>query len=111
MPKTALVTGGAGFIGSHLTENLLNLGFRVRVIDNFVVGSKQNLSSIQNNPSLEVYQLDIVDLESIAPLFCEVDWVFHLAALADVVPSIEKPMEYHHSNVDGTRVLLTPLLA
>ncbi len=99
---TALVTGGAGFIGSHVTEKLLALGHKVIVLDNFSTGRPENLEHLKDNNDLSVYQLDIADFESINPLFKAVDWVFHFAALADIVPSIQNPLEYHHSNVDGT---------
>lgn len=98
----ALVTGGAGFIGSHLVEHLLNLGHEVQVIDNYSTGRPQNLKHLSGNERLKVDQQDISDFESIKDLFQEVDWVFHLAALADIVPSIENPLGYHKSNVDGT---------
>jgi len=104
--KTCLVTGGAGFIGSHLVEMLLAQGQAVRVVDNFVIGGLHNLAAVRNNPRLTVHQLDIADYEAIRPLFDGVDWVFHLAARADIVPSIEAPMEYHRSNVDGTICVL-----
>jgi UDP-glucose 4-epimerase len=101
-PVHALVTGGAGFIGSHLVERLLNDGHRVRVIDNFTTGRPLNLAHLRDNPRLTVHEADIVDRRRIAPWFEGVDWVFHLAALADIVPSIQQPLAYHHSNVDGT---------
>jgi UDP-glucose 4-epimerase len=101
-PKLVLVTGGAGFIGSHLVERLLADGHTVRVIDNFSTGRPLNLAHLKDNARLTVHEADIADLRTIAPLFAGVDWVFHMAALADIVPSIQKPLAYHHSNVDGT---------
>jgi len=103
---TALVTGGAGFIGSHLVERLLGDGYTVRVIDNFSTGRQLNLAHLTANPRLTVHEADIADLRTIAPVFEGVDWVFHMAALADIVPSIQKPLAYHHSNVDGTASVL-----
>ena len=100
--KKTLVTGGAGFIGSHLVERLLNDGHTVRVLDNCSTGRTSNLEHLKSNPRLEFHQADIVDHEKIAPLFEEIDWVFHMAALADIVPSIQKPADYFRSNVDGT---------
>ena len=97
-----LVTGGCGFIGSHMVDRLLNEGHSVRVIDNLSTGRLKNLEHQKDNPKLSVHIHSITDFESILPLFEDVDQVFHLAALADIVPSIEKPMEYHHSNVNGT---------
>ncbi|MEI6764116.1 MAG: SDR family oxidoreductase [Bacteroidota bacterium] len=98
----AIVTGGCGFIGSHLVDRLLKEGFEVIVIDNLSTGRLLNLEHHKNNPKLSVQVADIVDFDTILPLFKDVDRVFHLAALADIVPSIERPMEYHRSNVDGT---------
>lgn len=98
----SIVTGGAGFIGSHITELLLKKGHQVIVIDNLAGGWLKNLKDMQSNPNLQFFQLDIRNKEAIQPLFQGVDWVFHMAALADIVPSIEKPREYFETNVDGT---------
>jgi UDP-glucose 4-epimerase len=98
----ALVTGGAGFIGSHLVERLLGQGIQVTVIDNYSTGRATNLAHAAGNPNLRVHQVDVDNHAAIAPLFAGIDWVFHLAALADIVPSIQKPAQYHKSNVDGT---------
>ena len=101
-----VVTGGAGFIGSHLVERLLGDGHSVTVIDNMSTGRKSNLAQAAKNPRLEIHELSITSLEQIMPLFVGADWVFHLAALADIVPSIQRPLEYHHANVDGTIAVL-----
>lgn len=98
----SLVTGGCGFIGSHIVDRLLSEGHEVRVIDNFTTGRPQNLSHQKENQSLKIYQKDIREPEGLAELFEGVDYVFHLAALADIVPSIQKPYEYYSSNVMGT---------
>lgn len=98
----SLVTGGCGFIGSHLVDRLLKEGHTVRVIDNFSTGRPENLEHHRNNPNLTIYQLDICVKKDIEPLFKNVDYIFHLAALADIVPSIQKPWEYYSSNVLGT---------
>ena len=100
--KTCLVTGGAGFIGSHLVERLINDGHEVHVIDNFYIGRASNLGGVANSPLLSVHTANVADHDVIKPLFDGVDWVFHLAALADIVPSIEQPFPYHRTNVDGT---------
>jgi len=100
--KKVVVTGGAGFIGSHLVELLLKENHEVTVIDNFSTGRPENLKQLKENPNLNLIFADITDFEKIEPIFQGKDWVFHLAALADIVPSIEKPFEYHKSNVDGT---------
>lgn len=98
----ALITGGAGFIGSHLTELLLVSGHEVVVVDNLRSGRLKNLSTIQDHPNFTFYAIDIRDWEALHPLFQGVDWVFHLAGLADIVPSIENPRDYFSVNVDGT---------
>jgi UDP-glucose 4-epimerase len=98
----ALVTGGAGFIGSHLTELLLFLGHEVIVVDNLYSGRLKNLTSILNHPYFSIVQVDIRDQMALEPLFDNIDWVFHLAGLADIVPSIENPRDYYSVNVDGT---------
>ena len=98
----SLVTGGCGFIGSHITDRLLEEGHEVRVIDNFTTGRKENLEHQKDNVKLSIFQADIRDINSIRPFFESVDYVFHLAALADIVPSIQNPGEYYTSNVLGT---------
>ena len=97
-----LVTGGAGFIGSHLANRLLEDGHEVVVLDNFATGQPENLTQHHGSPHLNLQQIDITDQEAIQPYFHDIEWVFHLAALADIVPSIKQPMDYHHANVDGT---------
>lgn len=100
--KKVLVTGGAGFIGSHLVDRLLKDGHFVIVIDNFSNGRKENLSRHKNNKNLKIVEADAADFEKIKNYFRGIDWVFHIAALADIVPSINEPLKYYRSNVDGT---------
>ena len=102
----SLVTGGSGFIGSHMVDRLLAEGHEVRVVDNYSTGRPANLDHQRGNPHLTVLEADICDREKVAPLFDGVDWVFHFAALADIVPSIQRPEEYFHSNVEGTLSVL-----
>ena len=97
-----LVTGGAGFIGSHLCELLVAQGHEVLALDSLVSGRLQNLKTIAGQPGVRFVQADICDSAAIAPYFEGVDWVFHLAGLADIVPSIEQPGQYFHTNVTGT---------
>ena len=104
--RKTLVTGGAGFIGSHLTERLLYDGHSVRVIDNLASGKLENLDSVKNHPKLDIHVADVANHEGIKPFFEDVDWVFHLAGIADVVPSIQEPLRYHQANVDGTVAVL-----
>lgn len=98
----AIVTGGAGFIGSHLTELLLQRGHQVVVLDNLSTGRLENLAHLKGSAGLSFHQVNAADFKAIRPYFEGVDWVFHLAALADIVPSIQQPLEYHRANVDGT---------
>jgi len=96
----SIITGGAGFIGSHLSEKLISLGHKVVVIDNFAVGKKTNIKNIKGR--IKVFNRDVRNYNSIKNLFKNVDYVFHLAALADIVPSIENPDDYYSTNVQGT---------
>lgn len=101
-----LVTGGGGFIGSHLVDRLLADGCRVRVLDNFGVGRRVNLEHHTGNPNLEVAVGDIADADTVMAACEGVDRIFHLAARADIVPSIQDPQAYFHANVAGTFNLL-----
>ena len=98
----SVVTGGCGFIGSHMVDRLLAEGHTVRVIDNWTTGRPENLEHQRENGNLTVYHKDIRNREEIEPVFQDADYVFHFAALADIVPSIQKPCEYYSSNVLGT---------
>lgn len=98
------MTGAAGFIGSHLCERLVNDGHQVWGIDDFSTGRQTNLSGIKNHPDFHILHRDITRLH---PYDLEdVDVIFHLAAKADIVPSIERPVEYHETNVNGTLRML-----
>ncbi|MFC2071627.1 SDR family oxidoreductase [Chloroflexota bacterium] len=105
-PRRVLVTGGGGFIGSHLVERLLDSGHDVIVLDNFSTGRMENLDHVKDSRRLTVHQVDVSNHGEILSFFEEVDWVFHLAALADIVPSIQQPLRYHRANVDGTIAVL-----
>lgn len=97
-----LVTGGAGFIGSHLVENLIEAEHSVIVLDNFSTGRRQNLAHLSEKPNLKIVTADIAQEKNLGRYFKKIDWVFHLAALADIVPSVVSPLAYHRANVDGT---------
>ena len=97
-----VVTGGAGFIGSHLVDSLLAEGRHVRVVDSFVSGHPRNLDQHKNNPNFELIMGDIADQDLMKKACQNAERVFHLAARADIVPSIVNPQEYFRSNVDGT---------
>ncbi len=102
----AVVTGGAGFIGSHMVDHLIERGCRVRVIDNLRGGRLANLARHRGNPDLAFEEADIRDLEPGAAVFAGAAYVFHFAGIGDIVPSIEQPIEYMDTNVQGTvRVL------
>ncbi|HOX22914.1 MAG TPA: SDR family NAD(P)-dependent oxidoreductase, partial [Elusimicrobiales bacterium] len=97
-----VVTGGAGFIGSHIVEKLLADGADVTVVDNLSTGRIENVEIHKGNAHLKLVQADIADLEAIKPAFAGAERVFHVAALADIVPSIVDPVAYYRSNVLGT---------
>ena len=102
----AIVTGGAGFIGSHMVDCLLERGFNVRVVDNLVGGREANLAHHQGNADLVFEKQDIRELEPDAAIFRDARYVFHFAGIGDIVPSIERPIDYMSTNVQGTvRVL------
>ncbi|MDD2778151.1 MAG: SDR family oxidoreductase [Methanocellales archaeon] len=100
--KKALVTGGAGFIGSHLVDRLLEDGHEVVILDNFSSGRMENLAQSKKSEKLTVVEIDVSSFQDIKDYFKGVTWVFHLAALADIVPSVQNPLKYHRANVDGT---------
>ena len=96
----AIVTGGMGFIGSHLVELLIEKKIKVTVIDNLSTGKTENLQG--SIKKIKFVNADLSNKKKIIKHFKGVDFVFHLAALADIVPSIENPNEYFKANVDGT---------
>ena len=97
----SLVTGGAGFIGSHLVDRLLELGEEVVVIDDFSLGKEENLFGHKGNKKLKIVRKSICD-EDIEKLFADVNIVYHLAALPRVQFSIKNPKETNETNVNGT---------
>ena len=96
----SIVTGGAGFIGSHLVDALLIQGDEVTVLDNFTTGRPENLVHVKDK--VELVETDLSLYGTWTKYFKSVDRVFHLAALADIVPSIENPDTYYQANVTGT---------
>jgi UDP-glucose 4-epimerase len=102
----ALVTGGAGFIGSHTVDVLVERGFGVVVVDNLVTGRRENLARHARNPCVEVAEVDMCELPASSPLFRGVDYVFHYGGLGDIVPSMERPLDYIRANLTGTVTVL-----
>lgn len=98
----AVVTGGAGFIGSHMVDLLVENGFSVRVIDNLIGGREANLSQHSTNQDVVLDQRDIREFMPSDPLFRDARYVFHFAGIGDIVPSIERPTDYMSTNVLGT---------
>mgnify|MGYP003121902764 CR=1 FL=1 len=101
--QKVIVTGGAGFIGSHIVDRLISMGIQVTIIDDFSTGKRENV-----NPAAYCWEQDLstVDIKSLTTYMKDIDVVFHLAALARVQPSIEQPIPYHDVNVSGTHNLL-----
>lgn len=100
-----IVTGGAGFIGSNLVERLVNLKHKVVVIDDLSTGRIANLENVKKKISFKNHDLS-KDIKKLKKFFKNVDWVFHLAGKADIVPSINNPSLYFDTNVKGTLNLL-----
>ncbi len=106
MTERAVVTGGAGFIGSHMVDLLIDRGFHVVVIDNLKTGRVSNLDQHRDNPRCEVHQVDMATLPADTPLLKDASYVFHFGGLGDIVPSIERPLDYTHANITGTLSML-----
>ena len=102
----AVVTGAAGFIGSHMVDLLLDRGYQVRGVDNLSGGHPRNLKHRKTDTNLIFESKDIRELQPEDPLIESADYVFHFAGIGDIVPSIERPVDYLSTNVMGTvRVL------
>ena len=99
-----LVTGGAGFIGSHIAEELATKGFFVRIVDNFLTGKEENISSFLDR--IELVRGDIRDLELCREVVKDVDYVLHQAALPSVPRSVEDPLLTNAINIEGTLNIL-----
>src|SRR5512143_451218 len=101
-----LITGGAGFIGSHLIERLLSLGHDVICIDDLSTGSAENLSAVSDHPNLLFYAETIFNRSLASRLVNEVDVVFHLAAAVGVKRIVDFPVQTIETNVEGTEIVL-----
>ena len=104
--KTVLVTGGAGFIGSHLVDRLISEGYRVRVIDNLSTGRLENLKHLENNPNLEIIKGDLKNYNDALEAVKGVNTVFHYAANPEVRVSTTNPRTHFEENVVATFNLL-----
>jgi UDP-glucose 4-epimerase len=100
--KYAIVTGAAGFIGSHMVDLLLEQGYRVRGIDNLCAGRWANVAHHAGNPHFALDTRDLRALSPRDPAFQDADYVFHFAGIGDIVPSIDRPLDYVSANVMGT---------
>ncbi|HEY96502.1 MAG TPA: SDR family oxidoreductase [Dehalococcoidia bacterium] len=100
--KKAVVTGGAGFIGSHLTEELVRYNYTVTVIDNLSSGKIDNIEPLLSSNKITFIQENITNLSALNRIFSDAGYVFHLAALGSVPQSVEKPGMYHETNINGT---------
>ena len=105
MPR-AVVTGGAGFIGSHMVDLLVARGYSVVVIDNLATGRAENLAQHRREPRVEFHEIDMCTVTADSRLFKGADHVFHFGGIGDIVPSIERPLEYMRANVNGTLAVL-----
>ena len=100
--RRVLITGGAGFIGSHTVDNFLKKGFKVRVIDNLIGGNLKNIEHLKNNSDFQFEKKDILNLGKIKKFIYECEYVVHFAGIGDIVPSIKYPKKYFENNVLGT---------
>ena len=100
--KRVLITGGAGFIGSHTVDNFLKKGFKVRVIDNLIGGNLKNIEHLRNNKNFQFEKQDILNLDKVRKFISECEYVVHFAGIGDIVPSIKYPKKYFENNVLGT---------
>ena len=105
MSFKSIVTGGAGFIGSNLVDRLVKEGHKVIVLDNFISGKKKNLSH-HKKKDVKIINLDISKNKNLEKYFYKVDYVFHLAGLAEIIPSNKDPKKYFTTNVFGTLNIL-----
>jgi UDP-glucose 4-epimerase len=104
--EIAIVTGAAGFIGSHMVDLLIDRGYQVRGIDNLIGGRLDNIVHHKNNAAFAFEHCDVKTLAPGSSIFSDAKWVFHFAGKGDIVPSIEQPTDYMDTNVMGTvRVL------
>ena len=97
----SVITGGAGFIGSNLADHLVKAGHKVTILDNFVSGKRSNLSH-HKKKNVKIIKIDISKTNNLEKYFKNTDYIFHLAGLAEIIPSIKNPKKYFINNVLGT---------
>ena len=100
--KKAVVTGGAGFIGSHLADELAKQGYHVVILDDLSTGKKENIAGLLNHDNVEFVEGSITNLSMLRKLFQRIDYIFHQAAIPSVLRSVENPQAVHEVNITGT---------
>ena len=107
---TILLTGGAGYIGSHICVELANAGYNTVILDNLSNSSEESIHRVEKITGKKVafYKVDLLDAEAVNEVFEKekIDAVIHLAGLKAVGESVKKPLEYYHNNITGTLVLI-----
>ncbi len=106
MQKTILITGGAGFIGSHLADQYISKGAKVLAIDDFSTGSEENIAHLKANKDFECVKDTILNEQALEPLIKRADMVYHLAAAVGVYTIVEKPLQSLITNLQGTEKVL-----
>lgn len=106
MSMKVLITGGAGFIGSHLTEHLLEKGFTVDVVDNLSNGSTEYLQDVMGHPCFTYYEGSVLNRELMDQLIRNSDMIYHMAAVLGVKNTVDDPLKVIEGNIDGTRIIL-----
>ena len=101
-----IITGGAGFMGGHLVDACIARGYSVTVVDNLSVGRRANFSHHEKSPLFRFLQASVEETEKLKACFKGADWVFHFAARTDPLASLENPLAFHRSNVEGTLSVL-----
>ena len=107
--KIVLISGGAGFIGSHTVDKFLQEGFEVRSFDNLSGGNFKNISHLNSEKNFKFEKADLLNLEKLKNFIKECEYVVHFAGVGDIVPSIKNPKKYFSNNTQGTVCLLDSL--